>query len=75
MTTSVVASRVTDTSKTITSRSGVNRAEKTRETLATAAAILRMSTSDKIANEVAATQIDRQIDAINVEIIRYYRNR
>lgn len=69
----IVASRVANTSKAITSRSGVHRAEKTRETLATAAAILRMSTSDKIANEMAAMQIDRQIDALNAEIVRYYR--
>jgi hypothetical protein len=69
----VTASRVADPAKAITSRTGVNRATKTRETLATAAAILRTSGGDRIANETAAMQIDRNIAELNVQISRYYQ--
>jgi hypothetical protein len=70
----VTASRVSNPIKAITSRSGLNKAIKTRETLATAAAILRMSSSDTIRNEAAARQIDANIADLNVQIARWFKS-
>lgn len=73
-TTAITAGHVADVHKPITSRSAVDRAEKTRQTLATAAAILRAS-GDRMANELAAMQLDRSIGALNAEIRAYYTNK
>lgn len=70
--TAITASHVADVHKPITNRSAVDRAEKTRQTLATAAAILRASGGDRMTNELAAMQLDRSIAALNAQIRAYY---
>lgn len=62
-------SRVRDTRKPITSRSGVNQAHKTLDTLATAAAILRASGDD-----TASDALTPAIARLGREIRSYYAN-
>lgn len=64
----VTASHVADVGKAITSRSGVNRASKTRTTLATAQAILVAS-----GEEYAARAMQTAIDTLSARIRDYYR--
>lgn len=68
----ITASRVVNTAQPITSRTGVNRATKARETLATAQAILRASTAGP---NLAADAIQPSIDQLTSHIADYYRNR
>lgn len=63
----VTASRVLDTRKPITSRSGVSKAQKARETLATAQAILEAS-----GHSTAAWQLRAPIEELTREIAVYY---
>lgn len=63
----VTASRVTDTRKPITSRTGADRATKARETLATAQAILIESGQD-----ILADALTPQIERLHREIAVYY---
>ena len=68
----ITKSRVRDTRKPITSRSALDQAAKTRDTLQTAQAILRASSGDEITNEVAAMTIQREINRLTAEIRAYY---
>ena len=68
----ITASRVVNTAQPITSRTGVNRATKARETLATAQAILRASTAGP---NLTADAIQPSIDQLSGHIADYYRNR
>lgn len=63
----VTASRVVDTRKPITSRTGASRAQKARQTLYTAMTILRTSGSD-----YAADLVTRDIVALNQQLKAYY---
>lgn len=65
---SVTASHVADVGKPITSRSGVNRASKTRQTLATAQAILTAS-----GEHVAAAAMQPAINTLSAQIRTYYQ--
>lgn len=60
-------SRVIDTRKPITSRTGASRAAKARETLYTAMTTLRTSGED-----YAADLVSRQVVAINLQLKAYY---
>lgn len=64
---SITASHVADVGRPITSRSGVNRASKTRTTLATAQAILKAS------GEHAASAMEPAIRTLSERITAYYR--
>lgn len=64
---SVTASHVADVAKPITSRSGVNRASKTRTTLATAQAILTAS-----GEHDAARALNGPIRTLTERIRAYY---
>lgn len=64
---SITASHVADVGRPITSRSGVNRASKTRQTLATARAILIASGEFE-----GAKALDRPIDTLSARIRAYY---
>jgi hypothetical protein len=68
----ITRSRVVNTAKPITSRTGVDRAMKARETLATAQAILRASTDGP---NYAADAIQPNIDQLSAQIADYYRRR
>lgn len=61
------ASRVRDTRKPITSRTALHQADKTRDTLTTAVAILRAS-----GNDAAADRITPDIVRLNLAIRAYY---
>jgi hypothetical protein len=65
----VTASRVSNTQKPITSRTGLNRATKARETLATAQAILLRSEGHHVADA-----IQPYIDQLSHQIANYYRS-
>lgn len=64
------ASRVRDTRKPITSRTALHQADKTRDTLQTAVAILRQS-----GNDAAADRITPDIVNLNREISIYFKRR
>lgn len=65
----VTTSRVIDIRKPITSRTGVDRATKARDTLATAQAILLASGQDLLADALTS-----QIERLNREIVVYYHH-
>lgn len=65
---SVVASRVLDVRKPITSRTGAERAHKARDTLLTAQAIVVAS-----GDLYAAAQIEPRIRELNHQISLYYQ--
>ncbi|AYD82081.1 hypothetical protein I5G60_gp89 [Mycobacterium phage Saguaro] len=65
---SITASRVIDTRKQVTSRTGADRAARTLDTLETARAILRES-----GHHLAADELHAPIAELRREIAVYYR--